>query len=72
MGIGISLAGAVQPLGKVAVELMVRGFQLLMLAGEDQRQRDSSFGEGSGDRSKLDGLWTGANDQYDAIRQPSP
>jgi hypothetical protein len=39
-----------------------------MLAGQDQPQGQAASAEGSGDGCKLDGFWTGSDDEVDTLK----
>ena len=44
-----------------------------MLAGENQTRRQSAGAQGGRDRRKLDGFWTGSDNDVDTLTgQPSP
>ena len=52
--------------------ILLKPVELRMLASEDQQGFDSARIERFGDRSKLDGLGTGPDDDDDLAGQPSP
>ena len=72
VGVRIAMAGAVK-LDPVVGAQSVVGRAQRVLAGEDQTRRKAAAAERGRDRRKLDGFWTGPDNDVDTrTGQPSP
>lgn len=72
MGVRIASPGAIEHDSVIILQPEI-GRPQRMLAGEDKARRHSAGAQGGRDWRKLDGFWTGSDDNVDTLDwQPSP